>query len=262
MDKIERLRIEGTIIERLPPPVINRPSLPQLAIPRPVIDVPRPRIDYPTIQLPLAAPVPKSNPSQNQPQKETSKPQAPTVTPPQPPLAPQRPIPQLVLPKPEIEVVQPTIEIAGTQIDVPQPKEVLQASVTAIIGTSATLATAVVFNQVRKVMGETMAKATKSKFKIKLRTVKPVLHFIEDEIGVSILEYSQEGVKTLATNVKNPEQFLRDTIESDELYEADHKIVIDEPLRHLFSREGAKRFNYFAPSKKMARRLAARFIFG
>ena len=119
-----------------------------------------------------------------------------------------------------------------------------------------------VFNQARRIVGETVTKAARSKFKIKLRVVKPVIHMIQEESGVTVLEYSAEGIRTLATKVQSPEQYLRDTIEADELYELDHKIVIDEPIRENFTKEGAKRFNYFAPPKKLAKRLAARIALG
>jgi hypothetical protein len=159
--------------------------------------------------------------------------------------------------------VRNTITVFNHEVDVPTPKEVVQAGVTAVIGTSVTLATAMVFNQARRIVGETAAKAVKNKFKIKLRQVKPVLHFIRDEDGtVEVIEYSSDGVQLKAKSIERPEQYLRDLIEQDEFFEADHRIVIDEPVRELFTKEGAKRFNYFAPPRKMARRLAARLTFG
>ena len=79
---------------------------------------------------------------------------------------------------------------------------------------------------------------------------------------MEVIEYSGEGIQLRAKSIERPEQYLRDLIEQDELFEADHRIVIDEPVRELFTKEGAKRFNYFAPPKKMARRLAARLTFG
>jgi hypothetical protein len=270
MEKIGRIDIGTPVIERLPPPVMLRPELPSLAIPKPVVDVPQPRVEYPTLLLPppLSAPTPQTSgeTEKSAPKKEKDavkpQPQSPPVVPPTPQviLPPQPPIEMVESPKP-VET-QNTIEIAGHDINVPTVKEVAQASTTAVIGTSATLATAMIFNQARRVMGETVSKAVRSKFKIKLKYVKPVLHMVYEKDGVTVLEYSEEGVKTLATSIENPEQFLRDLIQSDELFEADHRIVIDEPIKAHFTREGAKRFNYFAPSKKMARRLAARITFG
>ena len=161
----------------------------------------------------------------------------------------------------ELEAV--TIEVAGQEINLPPPKDILQASATAVVGTSATLATAMVFGQARRVVGEAATKLKRDKFKIKLRQIRPVLHFVDNgDGGVEVIEYSGEGVKVLASDVKSPEQYLRDTVEADELFEVDHRIVIDDHLKDKFSKEGAKRFNYFTPPKNMARRLVARFIFG
>jgi hypothetical protein len=270
MEKIGRLDIGASVIERLPPPVMLRPELPSLAIPKPVVDVPQPRIEYPTFLLPppLSAPTPQTpGKTEEVAPKKEKEPEKPRSQP--PPYIP--PTPQVVLPPlPQTEVVEPpkpieaknTIEIAGHDINVPTVQEITQASTTAVIGTSATLATAMIFNQARKVVGETVTKAARNKFKIKLKYVKPVLHMVYEKDGVTVLEYSEEGVKTLATGIENPEQFLRDLVQTDELFEADHRIVIDEPIKQRFSREGAKRFNYFAPSKKMAKRLAARITFG
>lgn len=277
MDKIPRIdigdarieRIPAPIIERLSPPVVNGLEYPTLRIPRPVVDLPSVRIDYPTLPAtPLPAPSFPTKPTQpQQPQSESKPERKLPVSPPAPPV-------------PKVTVVQPpvtsapsdtTVEseaqsyvmtIAGHEVNVPTPKEVVQASVTAVLGTTATLATAMIFNQARRVIGEAITKAKRDKFKIKFRAVKPVIHMIQEDDGVTVMEYSAEGVRTLATHVHNPEQYLRDTIEADELYEADHKIVIDEPIREKFSREGSKRFNYFAPTKKLARRLSARLTWG
>lgn len=272
MEKIGRLDIGASVIERLPPPVMLRPELPSLAIPKPVVDVPQPRIEYPTFLLPppLSAPTPEvpGKTEEVVPKKEKEverpkpQPQPQPFAPPTPQVVspPAPPAPSIDPPKP-VET-QSTIQIAGQEINVPTVKEVAQASTTAVIGTSATLATAMIFNQARRLIGETVTKAVRNKFKIKLKYVKPVLHMVYEKDGVTVLEYSEEGVKTLATGIENPEQFLRDLVQTDELFEADHRIVIDEPIKEHFSREGAKRFNYFAPSKKMAKRLAARITFG
>jgi len=278
MDRIPRIDIGGAKIDRFPPPVVERlpaPAVeslpyPTLRVPRPVVEIPSVRIDYPTLPaLPVQAPN-VSAPSR--PGEQSGKPQerperSLPASPPTPPvLPPQVEAPRVPVPAPEIpstpQTEASTIEIAGHEIVVPTVKEVAQASVTAVVGTTATLVTAMMFNQVRQVLGKAVTQAARDKFKIKLRVIKPVIHLIQETDGVTVMEYSVEGVKTLATNVTNPEQYLRDTIEADELYEADHKIVIDEPIRERFSKEGAKRFDYFAPSKKMARRLSARLTLG
>jgi hypothetical protein len=267
--------LERSGIVRIPPPIVDQSGLPQLVIPKPVVDVPRPTIEYPIIFLPPSAPTPAAPQAPATPQKpaEAAKDTAPPArslpTPPSPspvvppPVAPPAPPSPLTPAVPaEPPAIGQVVSVAGQEIQLPAPQEIAQASATAVVGTSVTLATAMVFNQARRIVGETVTKAARSKFKIKLRVVKPVIHMIQEENGVTVLEYSAEGIRTLATKVQSPEQYLRDTIEADELYEIDHKIVIDEPIRETFTKEGAKRFNYFAPPKKLAKRLAARIALG
>jgi Fe2+ or Zn2+ uptake regulation protein len=176
------------------------------------------------------------------------------------------PIPAPAIPKtetpPEATKDIITVEIAGRDINIPSPQAVVQASATAVVGTSATLVTALVFNQVRTAAAPVLQKLARDKFKIKLKSMKPVLHFVEEEGEVHVIEYSEEGVKVLNTHVQNPEQYLRDLIDADHLFETDHKIIIDEPVKERFTKEGAKRFNYFISAKKLAKRMAAKFTFG
>jgi hypothetical protein len=155
-----------------------------------------------------------------------------------------------------------TMEVAGHSINIPSPQAVVQASATAVVGTSATLVTALVFNQVRTAAAPVLQKLARDKFKIKLKSMKPVLHFVEEEGEVHVIEYSEEGVKVLNTHVQNPEQYLRDLIDADRLFETDHKIIIDEPVKERFTKEGAKRFNYFISAKKLAKKMGAKFTFG
>jgi hypothetical protein len=227
-----------------------------------------PRATYPVI--PPMTPNVEAPPAQRSVQERKAekkkdperRPEPPKTVVPPPPAVVTPPIP-LQPPPPQAEKAITTVNIAGHEIRVPETKEVVQAGTTAVLGTTATLITATVFNQVRRALGEAVTKVKRDKFKIKLRRVKPVLHFVDNGQGsVEVIEYSGEGMRVIASDVVNPEQFLRDTVEADELFESDHRIVIDDPLKNKFSREGAKRFNYFAPPKKMARRLAARFIFG
>jgi hypothetical protein len=276
MEKIPKLsvpweRIGTPIVEKVPPPIVNLGPPPVVnGIQPPIVNIEFPKLVYPTLPaLPPTAPSPSSQNSPQSPgpkekERESLRPQLPA--PPVIPPPPQVEVPNLQEPTQEAkpgEVKAHTIEIAGQEITLPKPQEVAQASATAVVGTSATLVTAMAFNQVRRVAGDAVTKLKRDKFKIKLRTVRPVLHFVEDGHGnVEVIEYSSEGVRVVASDVESPEQFLRDTVEADELFEADHRIVIDDHLKSKFSREGAKRFNYFAPPKKMAKRLSARFIFG
>ena len=277
MEVIKPIKPENTVIDRIPPPVVNAPAPIPPVVQRlevPVIDVPIPRINYPKIELPSREPTvkPPSTPASTE-QKETTseptrqlsdyaKPVLPKLPLPQPPILPVQKIP-VVPPKPETtaDETKITVEVAGYDIDLPAPKTAIQASATAVIGTSATLVTALVFNQLRQVTTPVIQKLARDKFKIKLKKSKPVLHLVEENGKVLAIEYSDEGVKVLNNSVENPEQYLRDLVETDPLFEADHNIVIDEPAKGRFTKEGAKRFNYFLSPKKFAKKLTARFTF-
>ena len=277
MEVIKPIKPENTIIDRIPPPVVYAPAPIPPVVQRlevPVIDVPIPRIDYPKIELPPREPTvkPPSTPASTE-QKETTseptrqlsdyvKPSLPKLPLPQPPVSPVQKIP-VAPPKPETtaDETKITVEVAGYDIDLPAPETVIQAGATAVIGASATLVTALVFNQVRQAATPVIQKLARDKFKIKLKKSKPVLHLVEEDGKVLAIEYSDEGVKVLNNSVENPEQYLRDLVETDPLFEADHKIVIDEPAKSRFTKEGAKRFNYFLSPKKFAKKLTARFTF-
>lgn len=257
---IQRLSVSVPIIERVPDPVtipLQHPVVDYLQ--KPVVDIPNPTINYPVIPY-FPRPQRMDSPPGGIPQDGGPKKASP----------PKKPEMPVILERPQTPAIateiapvgQNVVTVAGHEIVVPAVKDVVQASVTAVLGTTATLATAVVFNQTRRIIGEHIAKATRNKFKIKLKTAKPVLHFIHENDGVTVVEYSATGVKTLATSVQSPEQYLRDLVETDEFFELSNKIIIDEPVKEMFSREGAKRFNYFAPPRKLARRLSARFTFG
>ena len=104
--------------------------------------------------------------------------------------------------------------------------------------------------------------ATKNKFKIKIKQVKPVLHYVMAEGGhIDIFEYSAEGTR-LVEQVTNVEQYIRDQVEINSLYEIDNKIIIDDVISDKFTKEGQKRFKpLFAPAKKIAKKLSARLSF-
>jgi hypothetical protein len=267
METIRPIRVEGSKIERIPPPVTVEISAPLVqGIQVPVVDVPVPRLEYPRIEVPRQENFDKNVPDktseskEEKPEKtrELSTPSPPPVRPPSLPVAiPQVPQTPSVLVTPEQEKF--AIEIAGQSIDLPAPAEAVQAGATAIVGTSATLVTALVFNQARQAVTPVVQKLARDKFKIKLKVVKPVLHFVEEQGEVRAIEYSAEGVRLVSNKIENPEQYLRDLINTDPLFESDHRIVIDEPIKDRFTREGADRFKYFVSPKKMAKKLAARF---
>jgi len=266
MEVINSIRTGVEKIDRLPAPVTLQVQPPVVqGIQIPVVDVPVPRLDYPRIELPRQENFNQGVPSKPQ-EQEQEKPEKTRELPVSPPV--KSPVQVLT---PPVEPVVPTVpltskssdtvevQIAGHTLDLPSPTAVVQASATAIIGTSATLVTALVFNQVRQAATPVAQKLVRDKFKIKLKSVKPVLHFIEKNGEVHVIEYSAEGVKLLSSSIDNPEQYLRDLIDIDPLFESDHRIVIDEPIKAKFTNEGAARFKYFMSPKKLAKKLSARF---
>ena len=99
------------------------------------------------------------------------------------------------------------------------------------------------------------------KKKLKLKHKKPVLHFIQSENGVSVMEYSVKGTR-LITTTDNIEQYLRDQVDIDSLYEYDNKIIIDMDIKDSITKEGQKRFKkYFCPPKVIVKKLSARMSF-
>ena len=272
MEILPPIRLSSGRLERIPAPVVDNVAPPVVnSLQVPVVDVPIPRIDYPRVELPAAEPTTNSAPSSQS--QSTEEPTQPTRQLPDSPKMPPAVVPPKALPIPAPAIPKTetppeatkdiiTVEIAGRDINIPSPQAVVQASATAVVGTSATLVTALVFNQVRTAAAPVLQKLARDKFKIKLKSMKPVLHFVEEEGEVHVIEYSEEGVKVLNTHVQNPEQYLRDLIDADHLFETDHKIIIDEPVKERFTKEGAKRFNYFISAKKLAKRMAARFTFG
>ena len=106
------------------------------------------------------------------------------------------------------------------------------------------------------------AVATRNKFKIKIKQVKPVLHYVMAEAGhIDIFEYSAEGTRLVA-QTDNVEQYIRDEIEKNTLYEIENKVIIDEPVKDKFTKEGQERFkSLYAAPKKIAKKLSARLSF-
>jgi hypothetical protein len=279
---IKPLRSDNSI-DRLPPPVIDSLKPPVVnGLQVPVVDLPSARLEYPRVDLPYQESNP--NPAPSKPQEPEEQPREKTrelkdsppppsqqpqiVQPPATPIAPQINTPAITVPKeeqPRVSEEKPaeakTMEVAvlGHEINVPTPTAVVEAGATAVIGTSATLITALVFNQVRQAAAPVLQKLARDKFKIKLKKIKPVIHFVKEGELIHVIQYDGEDVKLLNDHVDNPEQYLRDLIDTDPLYEADHTIIIDEPVKDFFTKEGTKRFNYFISSKKLVKKLSARF---
>ena len=52
---------------------------------------------------------------------------------------------------------------------------------------------------------------------------------------------------------------MGDEIEKNTLYEIENKVIIDEPVKEKFTKEGQERFKpLYAPPKKIAKKLSAR----
>jgi hypothetical protein len=265
VSRIERLQIPPPVTTNLAPPVIN-------SIQVPVIDVPFARIDYPTLEIPRQENFDSAVPSKEEEVTEDPKDKVrelPETTPPPPIVAaPPLPSPSTVavpppsppaLPQREVPSATMEVEVAGYTLDVPTPRTVVSAGATAMVGTTATLVTALAVQQAKQAVAPMLQQAAKNKFKIKLKQVKPLLHFIKEGDVVQVMEYTGTGVRVLKTDVDNPEQFLRDQVETNPLFEVENRIVIDEPIKEMFTKEGEQRFKYFISPKKLAKKMTSRF---
>lgn len=255
--------------------VYPSPEPPRLQIPKPVFEIPRLEIKYPQfpVQQPAAPSIPLTGPASGVPPERTKEktektrelPSRPQPQPLPPPSVPATPITTPVIdpPPPAINTATKTttIELMGHELDIPSPRAMSEAAISATLGASVTLVTATLFNFAKKAVGRNIAQARERNFKIKLKQQKPVLHFVMEEgKDVEVIEYSADGVKVVANHVLDPEQYLRQQVNENEFFELDHKIIIDAPLKKLFTKEGVERFNYFLEPGKLAKKLAARFV--
>jgi len=132
----------------------------------------------------------------------------------------------------------------------------------AVVTTAATVASTAVFNALKNAAEPMIREATKNKFKIKIKKVKPVLHYVMTEAGhVDIFEYSSDGTRLIG-QTDNVEQYLRDQVDTNTLYEIENKIIIDDVIADKFTKEGQKRFKpLFAPAQKVAKKLSSKLSF-
>ena len=207
-----------------------------------MVDIPSTIIDYPTIDVPTEQDFRQQMSPQEQTQEEVED---------------TRDLP--TSPKPE----QPTITIAGVEAPLPEPAPLITAGATAVVTTAVTLTAGILVGKFKEAVLEPMMKRMnnpKKKKKIKIKQVKPVLHYIlNDEGKVDILEYSQKGTKVVG-QTDDVERYIRDQVEDDSLYEMDNKVIIDDVIKEKFTKEGAKRFkSLFAPAKTIAKKLSAKF---
>jgi len=231
----------------------------------PIVDVPNTRIPYPVINVPTQAEFDAAVKAEREKQKQEEKPKErglpDTTPPPQLPQVAQTSPPQVPIAEiPADKPTTPTFTINGIDINLPDPSLVATAGAVAVVTTAATIASTTVLNALKNAAEPLIKEATKNKFKIKIKQVKPVLHYVLAEGGhVDVFEYSAEGTR-LVEQVINVEQYIRDQVEINALYEIDNKIIIDDVIKDKFTKEGKERFkSLFAPAKKIAKKLSAKF---
>jgi len=260
------IRIGGpSIIPTIEPPVVRGVEVPVVrGLALPVFEMPSGAFKYPTVDVPTqeefdaAVKAEKEKQAQEKEEKSRGLPDAKPELPPQiqqtitPP-----PTPQIEVPP---ETKPPTFTINGVNINLPDPSLVATAGSVAVVTTAATMVATTTFNAIKNAAEPLIKEATKKKFKVKIKQVKPVLHYVLAEGGhIDIFEYSADGTR-LVEQVDNVEQYIRDQVEINSLYEIDNKIIIDDVIADKFTKEGQKRFKpLFAPAKKIAKKLSAKF---
>ena len=237
-----RITVPRPVTQReLPRPVVD-------GIKPPVVDVPDTSIEYPVIDVPTEAEFQEA--MQNE--RNNNQPETPQNT---------RDLPTT----PEVPAT-PTIEVGGIDIPLPDPGPLVAAGSLAVVTTVVTLGATIGVQQAKTalepVLKKILSEAGKKK-KIKVKQVKPVLHFIPNENGTTeLIQYSQKGMKVLEGGIEKLEQYLRDQVEIDAFWEYDNKLIIDEELGEQLTKEGKKRFKkYFAAPKVIAKKLGAKFAF-
>ena len=261
---IPKIGIQGpSIIPAIEPPVVRSTEVPIVrGLALPVFQNPDPSFKYPTVNVPTQeefdAAVKAEKEKQAAEKEEKTRGLPDSTPPPQLPQAIQTPPTPEV--KAEIPADKPSITVAGLNIDLPDPSLVATAGSVAVVTTAATMAATTVFNTLKNAAEPLIKEATKKKFKVKVKQVKPVLHYVlADEGHIDIFEYSATGTR-LVEKIDNVEQYIRDQVEINSLYELDNKIIIDDVISSKFTKEGQARFKpLFAPAKKIAKKLSAKF---
>jgi hypothetical protein len=252
------------IIPTIDPPIIHNVEQSVVrSLEVPVINLPRPSINYPVINVPTQEEFDAAVRAERQKQEEQIEKSRslPDTAPPQLPQAAQTPPSQTPIAEiPANKPTTPTFTVGGIDINLPDPSLVATAGAVAVVTTAATIASTTVLNALKNAAEPFIKEATKNKFKIKIKQVKPVLHYVLAENGhIDIFEYSAEGTR-LVEQVSNVEQYIRDQVEINSLYEIDNKIIIDDVIKDKFIKEGKERFkSLFAPAKKIAKKLSAKF---
>jgi len=243
-------RIPSPVVRDLPPPVVSviEPLAPPVTrgvpvpvtrgLKAPVIDVPDPTIDYPVIDVPTKEEWEQVIENQNEESEPT-------------PRSDTRDLP----------ATPPTVNVGGLDVPLPEVAPLITAGATAVVTTTVALGAGIVINQIKTAADPLIQQLTKKKKKVKVKQVKPVLHFVPNGEGsADIIEYSAKGMKVLESKVEKLEQYLRDQVDLDSFWEYDNKIIIDEELSKSLTKDGVKRFKkYFQPPKVIAKKLGAKF---
>jgi hypothetical protein len=265
-NNIPLIGINGpSVIPSIDPPVTRSAEIPVVrGLALPVFQAPDPSIKYPVINVPTqeefdaAVRADREKQAAEEAEKTRGLPD-PTPTPQLPP-AVQTPQPTTPVVEVPAQPKTPSFSVNGIDIDLPDPSLVATAGSVAVVTTAATMVATTVFNTLKNAAEPLIKEATKKKFKLKIKQVKPVLHYVLAEGGhIDVFEYSADGTR-LVEQVDNVEQYIRDQVEINALYEIDNKIIIDDVIADKFTKEGQARFKpLFAPAKKIAKKLSAKF---
>ena len=139
----------------------------------------------------------------------------------------------------------------------------ITAGATAVVTTSVVLVSNILLQQLKGMLDGPLKKlmGAGNKKKVKLKQKKPVLHYVKQGEQVCVFEYSVKGTR-LVTTIDKPEQYIRDQVEMSSVYEYDNKILINDDIKDMFTKEGAKRFKkHFTPAKAIVKKLSARLSF-
>lgn len=270
MERIPRVNINSggriPIVDRIPAPITNVTPPPIVrGLEVPTINLPNVVIPYPTIDITTRqewrgqmTPIPTQQPV-SPPEDTRTLPPAPKPPAPKPQPAPaQIPIREVPTPEPE-----PDFTIAGVDVNIPEATILVSAAATAVVVTAASLGATVGFNALKGVATSRFKKKrvnTKGDKKVKIKRVKSVLHYIPspDGDGARIFRYSSEGV-CLVDTTTNVENYIRNQVDQNVLYELDNTVIIDSSLQKQFTKEGSDRFKLlFLDPQKFVKKLTAK----
>jgi hypothetical protein len=262
-------RIAPSIISTVDKPVLRGVEAPLIrGLEVPIIDAPNTAIKYPVINVPTQTEFDAAVKAEREKQQQEEKPKErglPDNKPQELPPAVQQLTQQPPAPIAEIPAnkpTTPTFNVGGIDINLPDPSLVATAGAVAVVTTAATMASTAVLNVLKNAAEPMIREAVKNKFKIKIKQTKPVLHYVLSDGGhVDVFEYSAEGTRLVA-QTDNVEQYIRDQVDTNSLYEIENKVIIDDVMKDKFTKEGQERFKgLYAPPKKIAKKLSARLSF-